>query len=620
MAMPSKDTKERLVKLANNACTFLSSNYNLRDQLFARDKAYYRETSGVASGRGDTQIAATMDPLTIPVVMPQVESALAYLADIFLGSYPIFPVVSKPQVMGEALQMETIIQDNSVRFGWVPELMLAMRDGLKYNLASVEIEWESRKAPKVVNAPMEDLTRGSTQETYYEGNRIKRLNPYNTIYDTRVLPHEQAEKAAFNGYVELWTREQLKKFFEEEGDETFSATEAFESGDAQYSTTISSTNAYYIPEVNPQALKSPTLTSTDWLAWAGISTANAINYSNMYEVTKLYVRIIPKEFGIKAQNPGQLHIYELYIVNRKVLIYAEEYASVDQTFPIKTAQPLEDGLGWQTKSFAENAIPFQAAASALYNSGIASQRRKVYDRLFYDPSMFNKKDMDNVDPVARIPAKAQAYGRPLQNGVFALQYRDENVATILSFARDVTDMADIANGQNRVGRGQFQKGNKSRAEFNEVMDRSDARNVMMAMFFEHRFFVPIKELIKLNILQFQLPANYYSPRTKQEVMIDPVQLRNSSVQFQLADGMSPVSRLLNLEAFNMVASMAATNPQMNAEYDIMGMLMYSLQLQGAGWIQDFKRTPEQLQAQQQQQLAQVAAQTQAETPPQAPTA
>jgi hypothetical protein len=111
----------------------------------------------------------------------------------------------------------------------------------------------------------------------------------------------------------------------------------------------------------------------------------------------------------------------------------------------------------------------------------------------------------------------------------------------------------------------------------------------MAMFLEHRFFVPIKELIKLNILQYQLPAKYYSPRTKSEVAIDPVQLRNSSIQFQLADGMSPVSRLLNLEAFNVVAQMAATNPQMNAEYDIMGMLMYSLQLQGAGWIQDFKR-------------------------------
>jgi hypothetical protein len=611
MPLPKKETRDKLIKLANSAAGFLSNNYNLRDQLFQRDKAYYREASGISEKLGDEKDVKTMDKLTIPVVMPQVEGALAYLSDTFLGSYPIFPVVSKPQVMAEALQMETIIQDNSVRFGWVPELLLAMRDGLKYNLCSVEVEWESKSQPKVTNAPLEDLTRGTTEETYYEGNRIKRLNPYNTIYDTRVSPHEQAEKAAFNGYVELWTREQLKKFFEEEGDETFAATEAFESGSANYSTTLSSSsNNYFIPEVNPQALKSPTLTSTDWLAWAGLETGNAIRYHNMYEVLKLYVRIIPREFGIQTKNSGKLHIYELYIVNRSVLIYMEEYASVDGTFPIKTAQLLEDGLGWQTKSFAENAIPFQAAASALYNSGIASQRRKVYDRLFYDPSMFNKKDMDNVDPVARIPSKAQAYGRPLQNGVFALQYRDENVATILSFARDVTDMADIANGQNRVARGQFQKGNKSRTEFNEVMDRSDARNVMMAMFLEHRFFVPIKELIKLNILQYQLPAKYYSPRTKSEVAIDPVQLRNSSVQFQLADGMSPVSRLLNLEAFNVVAQMAATNPQMNAEYDIMGMLMYSLQLQGAGWIQDFKRPPEQMQQQQAQMAMQQAAPSQ----------
>jgi hypothetical protein len=71
------------------------------------------------------------------------------------------------------------------------------------------------------------------------------------------------------------------------------ATKAFESGGANFSSTAGNTAAYYIPEINPLALLNPQAAAFNWFAWAGLETNNKIRYSNMYEVTTLYARILP---------------------------------------------------------------------------------------------------------------------------------------------------------------------------------------------------------------------------------------------------------------------------------------------------------------------------------------
>ena len=133
----------------------------------------------------------------------------------------------------------------------------------------------------------------------------------------------------------------------------------------------------------------------------------------------------------------------------------------------------------------------QDAATALYNSAIESQRRKVYDRMLYDPSRIRKQDIDNTSAVARIPVKQTAYGQNISEAIYAVPYRDEGIAAILGMSRDIVQMANVVSGQNRVSQGQFQKGNKTRHEFQDVMDHSDARMSMMSILIEYRFLQPI---------------------------------------------------------------------------------------------------------------------------------
>lgn len=599
-------SQERLIKYAQSTMDVQTRQTNYRANLEEKDRIYQRELdhtdeqvkARLANRIGD---ASKMQNVTIPVVMPQVEATHGYLVETFLSSYPIFPVVSGPEYLNIAQQIDAVMGESATRFQYARHLALAFRDGLKYNILAVECEWKSIKVYSVTNAAAKDVVFGTPVETEFSGNILKRLDPYNIIVDPRVQLSEVHEKGDYVGYTELMTRIQLKNLFLElDNTMTMNADMAFESmsGVPAPGSYGDINNPVYTPRINPMATLDPGISGVNWLNWVGIDSNNKkVSHSDMYEVTTLYMRIIPREFGIntgKAQGMnGVPQIFKQIVVNGKVVIYVERKSNAHNYLPIIIGQPLEDGLNYQTKSFADNAAPYQFLASALYNSGIQSQRRKVYDRIVYDPSRINKADIDKVDPVARIAIKQNAYGKPIGESYEVMPYRDDGVPNILAMARDITEMADVSTGQNRVQRGQFQKGNKTRGEFETVMDKSDLRPRTMAVLLESGFIQPLKHILKMNILQYQPPAELYNQSTQQMVEITPSQLRSVAWQFQVADGVMPVSKMLNPELYMQMLQYASAVPQMAASYDLVGMGVYSLKLQGATWVDAFKFTPEQ---------------------------
>jgi hypothetical protein len=301
---------------------------------------------------------------------------------------------------------------------------------------------------------------------------------------------------------------------------------------------------------------------------------------------------------MEGQNAGTPQIYKMVIVNRSVLVYCQRKTNAHNFLPIVVGQMIDDGLGYQTKSLAENSAPYQQIATALWTSAVASQRRKVYDRIFYDPSRINKKDIDNVDPVARIAVKTESYGKPLSEAVWQAPYRDDTVPTVLSMVREIIEMANVSFGQNRVSQGQFQKGNKTRFEVDQVMSGADSRPRMYAVLLESAWFQPIKHILKSNILQYQPPANLYNRQSQQVVQVTPSELRKTVWQFKVADGILPTDKLVGMESMSYALQLAMTQPAISAEYDVLGMFFYQMQLQGANWISSFRRTPQQRQAMQ----------------------
>jgi hypothetical protein len=601
--IPSKQSQEALVKMANQFIDNDNSIEQLRSIFLTRDMEYFREQdkteqtnrAKAANAAGD---AAKMQNPTVPVVAPQVETSLAYFTEVFLSSYPVFPVVAGPKLQGAALEIETVLGESAVHFRWVPELAKALRDGLKYNLMATEVEWKKDKVFSVENRPAENMTLGIPVETVFEGNKLKRLDPYNLILDRRVPPSEVHTKGDYAGYSELLTRLQLKQLMADlDSSLTMNAKEAFETPAG-----AGGSRSFYFPQITSSAFADMATRpgTTNWAQWAKLETSKQINYQDMYEVTTLYARVIPKELGIDTAKSGTPQIYKIILVNRQVVIYLERKTNAHNFLPIIVGQIVDDGLGYQTKSLAENSAPYQQIATSLWTSAMASQRRKVYDRLFYDPSKINKRDIDNVDPVARIPVKTEAYGKPISEAVYSIPYRDDTVPVVLSMAQQVVEMANVSFGQNRVSQGQFQKGNKTRFEVNEVMTAADARPRMYAVLLEASWFQPIKHVLKSNILQYQPPASLYNRQTQAVVQVSPEELRKTIWQFKIADGVLPSDRLINMESMNYALQLGMTQPLIGAEYDILGIFFYQMQLQGANWIEEFRRTPEQKAAMQQQ--------------------
>jgi hypothetical protein len=623
----SKQAAQAIVNYYQTALQTYITQFNIRPQMVQRDLAYYRETDFTASqmraktanAMGD---ASKVQNVTMPIVMPQVESALAYLAGVFLTGYPIFGIVAPPDQQEQIAPLEAIIADNSFKFGWAQELLKTLRNGLKYDLGACEVTWEVVKGNRVGTPDIKQITTGSVQEIMYSGNRIKDLDPYNVILDTRVSPDRNHIEGEFAGYTEIVSPVNMKQRMENlDPLSSMNYTEAFNSPSTG-AETGNQTAGFFTPMINPDALLPAAQNQPfSWNSFfaVGNQDRSRINYQSSYEWTVLYLRCIPNILGIRTTNANKVQIWKFIIVNRAVCIYAEPQKNAHGYLPVIVCKPSNDGMKWQSKSFAQNSEPYQYVASALVNSAIESQRRKVYDRIFYDASRINKKDIDNVSSVARIPVKNSQYSKDIASAVHISPYRDEGVSDILQFANNVTNMADIAAGQNRVQQGQFQKGNKTKQEFDTTMSNSNARQQMTAIALEGSFWTPIKEIIKSNMLQFQPAGKVMNPKEGSQVEVDPVKVRASGFNFKVSDGLLPSAKLADSGLFGNILQAAQVMPEIRAEYDLMGMIDYQFSLEGADWLSNFKRSPADAQAQMQmmQQAAMAAGTHKASDPNQA---
>ena len=202
-----------------------------------------------------------------------------------------------------------------------------------------------------------------------------------------------------------------------------------------------------------------------------------------------------------------------------------------------------------------------------------------------------------------------AYGKPLSEAYYPIPFRDDQSATLMQEMGSVIKLAELISGQNPARQGQFVKGNKTQTEYSDVMNNSNGRDQNTSLLLEAQVFTPLKEILKLNILQYQGASSIYYREKAAQVTIDPVVLRKAVIDFKISDGLTPASKLINSDSFQTALQVIGSSPQIGAEYNIGPMFSYLMKTQGAA-IGDFEKSPEQVayeQASQQwMQMAQLA--------------
>ena len=594
---------------AEDMCSGLGE---FRTLLRYRDKAYQRQLNTTAEhikavrANLDGRPRALQD-MTVPIIMPQIESAVAYQAGVFLTSYPIFGVVSTPQMQTAALQFETALGDQSTKYGWARELIKVLRNGFKYNFGPAAVMWEKTPLKSIVTST--DVTAAgmaAIKEHSYGGNYIKAVDPYNCFMDMKVAPSQLHIDGAFFGWNEVVPRIKLRRMLQTlDSQKTTHAREAYESSFAGATTDMDSAMHYCVPEINPFLKLGTTsmIGQTHWGKWMNLpgTNRNTIAYKDTYLVTHFFCRAAPSDFGSVGNIPK---IFHAIIVNWQWVVYVEEMNVGHDYLPCVIATPQDDGLNYQTQSMLDNAMPFQDMGSSLWNIALESKRRQIFDRLVYNPKLIDKKDIDPASSVARIPLRNASMAKDqnaMAAAIYQIPYREDNMASTLQMGEMISTMADQAAGQNRVDRGQFQKGNKTKTEFTETMANSNSRQQLAAISLEQQFFTPVKEIIKSNTLQFQTSGQILNRDQKEVVNVDPVELRKAILEFKMTDGLLPADKMLNAEVLTVFMQTAQSLPGVAAEYDVMGMFTYWAKLRGAYWLEDFKRNPQQ----QQQFLASV---------------
>ncbi len=592
----SKESQEGLKVYTNAVMDYFGLNYNMKNSFEINDRLYQREQdlssvntkSKLANRYGDP---SKLQNITVPIILPQVETGVAYQTSVFLTGIPIFGVVGSPKYQDAALQMETVIDNEATKGGWVNELIAAFRDAYKYGVCAIEVDWETELTPTFETDVQFSTSEARVNEVLWEGNVVKRLNMYNTFWDTRVPAQQVAEKGEFAGYTEIYSRTELKRLIAKLGVKT-NINEAFESSfDVSH---------YYTPQINPDAWAdiNQSQDSFNWEAWVNASNGRkSINYKNSYAVTKLYARIIPNDFNVKVPNRNTPQIWKLYIVNNSVILHAVRLTNAHDLLPILLCQPHNDGLDYQSKSFAGNLEPIQQYVSTLMNSVVASRRRQVFDRKLYNPLLIDKAVIDNTNPAANMPVKPAAYGRNLQEAVYQLPYNDRDAAVVLQEIPMISGFADQVSGQNQASQGRFVKGNKTRYEFETITGNADGRQQLAALSFETQLFTPMKHIIKTNILQYQGGVTLFNREQKREVNVDPIVLRKAIYEFKISDGLVPSSKIINSEAWTTALQMLATSPEISSGYNIAPLFSYLIKTQGAD-IKEFEKPPEQVQYEQ----------------------
>lgn len=553
-------------------------NNEMQDKMDKIDQAYarYKEalTRNQAAGQDIRALGEEgcgnifdQDNVTPPIVVSQVDTYVAYLAEVFLSGYPMFPVASNPANKIWAEQLETLLDDHALLGAYPRHLLMFIKDSVKYNYSAIEVDWDQLDQFTIAG----DFLSGTGKRLDRKAksfNKLKRLNPRNTFRDMTCSPGEISEIGDYAGYIERISRMRAKRELNKltaQG-RVYNAEKAMDGGN------VSWLENYYredpvISQYTPSA--STKNMGPDWDSWFDGIPRNGQkprNYGQQIYRVVMYARILPAEFGMPVPQPNTPQIWK-FIHHNDVLVAAYRVISAYDYLPILFGHPLEDGLGYQTQSVAEGEIPFQDAANTLFNIRFASARRAVSDRALYDAEHLTAADVNSRAAAPKIPVRISALSKKTLSDVYhQIPFDPRGVDNVLQDAQALVGFSKELHGGNAPRTGQFQKGNKSVQEWNDTMAGSDNRYRLPAMMLEYQVFSPMKSIMVLNIYQYGDNMVLISQRNGQEYNIDIEKLRKQVLAFRVADGYTPKAKLASADMLTMGFNLIQQSPMLQQAY------------------------------------------------------
>lgn len=621
----TRATHDSLVQMVTEFQRVHRKNDLWRDKLRVIDRAYACYTATKDQNEADEKAAQIIDDsgihFTTPVVVSQVDSIVAFLSELYLSGYPIFPVVTPPEDDDFGAQLEAIVDDHSIRGRWPRQLNMMFRDGAKYNVCGIELEWAPIGSLQVNKNNQQVGSPSQPTLDVEQINRMWNMDMYNMFWDQLVAIPDVTEFGDYVGYNDLWTRGRVKQYISnltKANESTMNVRQALESAEGAGAEDVPRQHYYERPLVSNFNIIEDTNMSTNWMAWALAQPEkrDRIDYSNKYLFTKAYARIVPSDHGLDVPEPNVPQIWKFVLLNNRFIIHMKKVISAFDMFPIQLGQYTEDGFRTQTKSVAEQQLPIQGATSELVNIRLNSARRALSDRAIYNPSLIDPQDVNSRTPAAKIPIKQNLKNADLNQAYRSIEFNDSGTARAFDDISPMLQLSEFLGGLNSARQGGFRRGNRTLGEFNEIMSNSDMRSRMIALMLEYQIFTPMKQQIKGNILinMGSSKKDLISNRTDQVVTANVEEIRTKLMNFKVADGYLPTSLLANTEIVQAAFNLVAQSPLLQAEYQLGPLFSHMMSQAGMRGLNKFKNPPEVAEARRAEQQAAAAEGGPGETP------
>ena len=507
------------------------------------------------------------DDIEQPILDGPTSAMANFLIDTFVTSPSIFEVVTDKFDKNKiARQMNLVNKENNSASGWTRELILFFRDLPKYNFGGMEVTWRAQETTEVVNDIEGDTRTGAAVKmAQREGNELKRLDPYNTFYDSTVDVNRVHKDGEFSGYIERMSMIRLKKYIDDlkivQGNHLMNEDSVWSKGGTN-------PTHYCSPSIVPE--KDLDNNNNGYLSFFGVTPGmksdlpKRMDYT--YEVTTLYARIIPEMFGIKVPAARSVQIWKFVIVNWDTVLYAEKQTNIHNNLPTILSQIDEQGIKQQVKSKAEKLIPYQNLSTKYYDLRVAGLVRSISDRLLYDKTRIRKEDIDSDNPKAKIAVKPDILNGGISNSVERLEYSDTMGPTFLNEIGFLDTRADKVAGLNQPQQGIMQRGNRTLGEFNEVMANADDDLRTWGKLVETQAMEPIKTIIKANMFQFLPNLDITDSATGERVAINPTEIREAMLDFKMADGLVTRDVILDLPTARAAFELILQSPALQQLY------------------------------------------------------
>ena len=340
--------------------------------------------------------------IVFPYSYTVLETLLSFYVAAFLQD-PIFRYEGAgPRDVIGAILLEKVIAIQCIKNKVGLNLHTQARDAFAYGFGVVTPTWISEYGKKTIKqksggffgfgASEQILTMDN--QLLFEGNALENIDPYLYLPDITV-PIHSPQAGEYNGWVNKTNYMAL--LGEEKND-----SEMF---NVKYLKGLQGRRSCIFPSDNSGRNTKSGMTSTV----DGFSS----NLTTGVDRLKMFVRMIPKDWGLSGEEYPELWYFELGA--DEVVLKAKPAGLDHNKFPVSVIAPDYDGYSLAPISRIEILYGMQGVLDFMFNSHIANVRKAINDMIIYDPYLVNSNDLKNPAPGKLIRLRRPAWGKGVKD-------------------------------------------------------------------------------------------------------------------------------------------------------------------------------------------------------------